>query len=113
MNKTMKKLWFLSIIGGYSTLSVFFLIMFPLMFYVSSSNFPNSYAAKIKLPAIIYSVVVGVLYLISAIYVFKSKRIGLILGVIASLIGVFLVFPLAGLFVSGAYFFVKEEFENK
>ena len=109
----MKKLWFLSIKVGYSTLSAFFLIIFPLMFYINSSISPNSFGAKIKPPVIIYSVVVGVLYLISAIYVFKSKKVGLVLGVITSLIGVFLIFPLAGLLVSIGYFFVKEEFEKK
>jgi len=105
----MRKICSSSVKFIYAFLSVLYLIVLPLFILFGSHLLPHSLVAKASTPIIVYLFVVGGLYLISAVYAFKSKRIGLILGVIASWIG---VIPWIASILSGGSFFIKEDFRE-
>lgn len=105
----MKQLCVSSIKVTYAFLTVLYLIVFPFGIYLSGYFFPKSFIAKIDLPIILYLLVVGILYLISTVYTYRSKRIGFVLGVVASYMG---VIPWIGSILGGGYLFLHKEIKK-
>ena len=109
----MNKNWVRLVAWTYIIFSIFFLILFPIMYYITSVAHPYSLGTKIRVFVISYSIVVGLLYAISARYTFRSNKAGFIIGIITSVLGGFFYLPLAGLLITLiGYFLAKQKIQG-
>ncbi|MBU2578766.1 MAG: hypothetical protein ABIA74_06090 [bacterium] len=108
------KIWIFLYMLGFASLGIFLIVFFPIMNYLSPAH-PTSVLARIRLPLSIYSVIIGILYMISCFLIAKLKFSGIKLAIFASVIGIFLGFPIVGLVLIISYYFlpsVKEQFQT-
>ncbi|MFH1360954.1 MAG: hypothetical protein ABIJ41_08010 [Candidatus Omnitrophota bacterium] len=105
----MKKFLISSVKATYATLSLLYIVIFPYLIGVMSQAFPNSLIAKLSFKMTAYFFIVGILYLVSTIYAYRSKRIGYILGIIASYMG---IIPWIGSILGAGYLVARKKWNQ-
>ena len=109
INDTLNSLGFIATKLSYLLWGIFLLIPFPIMNYYVPSN---SFIGRIRFPLSIYAGVIGLLYLISFLYLSKRKSIGLKIAIIPNILGIPFLMPIL-LGIMSLYYFTRPKIKGQ